>query len=135
MFSLIIHSSVGCCWWRTFTLSTMEDNSLVEVDDDLIDSVLTNLTDEDIADLSTSTTTNAGRYFRDDPLIPIYSSGKNQSFSSKNVAEEIMNGVSTHLISSLVPHQPTESIVFMIGSQYLGHWKDVLSDNLPRVLP
>ena len=69
-------------------------------------------------------------HFRDDPLIPIYSSGKDRSFSSKNVAEEIMNGVSTHLISSLVPHQPNENIAFMIGTQYLGHWKDVLSDNL-----
>ena len=41
-----------------------------------------------------------------------------------------MNGVSTHLISSLAPHQPNENIAFMIGTQYLGHWKDVLSDNL-----
>ena len=41
-----------------------------------------------------------------------------------------MNGVSTHLISSLFPHQTDENIAFMINTQYLGHWKDVLSDNL-----
>ena len=130
---LLVASGGGPRSLFTMEVSALEDNSLVEVDDDdLIDSVLHNLTNEDIVDLTSTTSTTAAQqpHFRDDPLILIYSSGKDRSFSSKNVAEEIMNGVSTHLISSLVPHQPNENIAFMIGTQYLGHWKDVLSDNL-----
>ena len=50
--------------------------------------------------------------------------------NSKCIAQEIVNGVETHLVSSLVPHQPSENISFMIGTQYIGHWKDVLADNL-----
>ena len=93
--------------------------------------VMDNLQEEDIVDLTdTASSSTAPHHFRDDPLLPIYSSGKDRPFSSKVVAEEIMNGVSTHLISSLVPHQPDENIAFMIGTQYLDHWKDVLSDNL-----
>ena len=102
--------------------------------DDLIDDVLVDLSEEDIVDLTASTTTSTAKtttqHFWGDPLIPIYSSGKTRPFSSKNIAQEIMNGVSTHQISSLVPHQPDENIAFMIGTQYLGHWKDVLCDNL-----
>ena len=124
---LLVASGGGRRSFSTMENSALEDNSLVEIDDDdLIDNVLHNLTGEDIVDLTTTTSTTAAQqpHFRDDPLIPIYSSGKARSFSSKNVAEEIMNGVSTYLISSLVPHQPNENIAFMIGTQYLGHWKD-----------
>ena len=114
--------------------------TMEEMDSDLIENVLSNLRDEEIIDLtnlntvnttsSSTTATTTAQHFRDDPLIPIYSAGNNRPFSSKNVAEEILNGVSTHLISSLVPHQPNENIAFVIGTQYLGHWKDMLSDNL-----
>ena len=107
----------------TMEVSALEDNYLEVDDDDLIDNVLYNLTDE-IVDLTSTTSTTAAQqpHFRDDPLIPIYSSGKDRSFSSKNVAEEIMNGVSTHLISSLVPHQPNENIAFMIGTHLHSTW-------------
>ena len=109
----------------------------MDIDDsDLIESVLENLNEDIVIDLtattssSTNTTTSTPTHFRDDPLIPVYSLGKNRPFSSKNVAEKIINGISAHLVSSLVPHQPDEDVAFMIGTQYLGHWKDVLSDNL-----
>ena len=115
---------------RTSVIVVMEDSDDSHMDD-LIENVLETLQEEDIVDLTnTAPSSTAAHHFRDDPLLPIYSSGKDRPFSSKNIAEEIMNGVSTHLISSLVPHQPDENIAFMIGTQYLGHWKDVLSDNL-----
>ena len=41
-----------------------------------------------------------------------------------------MNGVNPALIAKLVPHQPADNVNFMIGLDFLGHWKDVLSDNL-----
>ena len=111
------------------------DESMQIDDSYLIESVLENLPNEDVDIDLTSTSDTEGTstptpHFRDDPLIPVYSSGKNRPYTTKNVAEKIINGVSTHLISSLVPHQPDEDIAFMIGTQYLGHWKDVLSDNL-----
>ena len=99
--------------------------------DELLDDVLNNL-DDSIVDIHSSTTSSSVsvRYFRDDPLIPIYSSNKERPVHSKSIAQEIVNGVETHLVSSLVPHQPSENISFMIGTQYIGHWKDVLADNL-----
>ena len=99
--------------------------------DELLDDVLNYLVDS-IVDIHSSTTSSSVsvRYFRDDPLIPIYSSNKERPVHSKSIAQEIVNGVETHLVSSLVPHQPSENISFMIGTQYIGHWKNVLADNL-----
>ena len=82
-------------------------NDLVEMDD-LIDDVLVDLSEKDIVVLTASTTVSTAKttkHLRGDPLITIYSSGKTRPFSSKNIAHEIMNGLSTHQISSLVPHQ------------------------------
>ena len=111
------------------------DESMQIDDSYLIESVLENLPNEDVdidltSNSDTEGTSTPTPHFRDDPLIPVYSSGKNRPYTTNNVTEKIINGVSTHLISSLVPHQPDEDIAFMIGTQYLGHWKDVLSDNL-----
>ena len=111
----------------------MEDEFLPS--DELIHDVLNDL-DNTTIDLDSSTPSSSAstppvavRYFREDPLIPIYSI-KERPVNSKSIAQEIVDGVETHLVSSLVPHQPSENVSFMVGTQYLGHWKDVLADNL-----
>ena len=66
---LLVASGGGRCSLFTMEVSTLEDNSLVEVDDDdLIDNVLHNLTDEDIVDLTSTTSTTAAQppHFRDE---------------------------------------------------------------------
>ena len=68
---LLVTSGGGRRSLFTMEVSALEDTSLVEVDDDdLIDNVLHNLTDEDIVDLTSTTSTTAAQppHFRDDPL-------------------------------------------------------------------
>ena len=76
-----------------------------------------------------NTNSTISQYFSDDPLLPVYQPGISTPFASKVIAEEIINGVNPELIAKLVPHQPADNVNFMIGLDFLGHWKDVLSDN------
>ena len=41
-----------------------------------------------------------------------------------------MNGINPLLNAKLIPHRPVENVSFMIGSNFLDHLKDILSDNL-----
>ena len=50
---------------------------------------------------------------------------------TKLITEEIVNGrIESNRIAKLVPSQPSDNLCFMIGLDYLEHWKDCLSDNL-----
>ena len=97
-------------------------NEYLQINDsDLIEVVPENLNEDLVIDLtissSTKTTTSTTTHFQGNPLIPVYSPGTNRPFYSKNIAEKIINGISTHLVSSLIPHQADEDIAFMIGTQ------------------
>ena len=67
--------------------------------------------------------------FNEDSLLPIYQR-TNKSLGTKIVTENIVNGIDPSRISKLVPHQPADNVSFMIGLDFLDHWKDILSDNL-----
>ena len=67
-------------------------------------------------------------YFNGDPLLPIYER-RQKPLATKVVAAGIENGINNSLIAKLIPHQPAENMPFMIGTNFLGHWKDILSDN------
>ena len=50
---------------------------------------------------------------------------------TKYITEEIVNGrIESNRIAKLVPNQPSDNLCFMIGLDYLEHWKDCLSDNM-----
>ena len=70
-------------------------------------------------------------YYRDEPLLPVYETGKSKPFPTRVFAEHVVNGdIHGDLIAKLVPHQPTDNLTFFIGLDYLDHWKDILCDNL-----
>ena len=82
-----------------------------------------------ITDAPMSNSSDQIQYFNGDILLPIYDQPAH-CMATKKVVQIIGTGVPDNRSAKLVPSQPKDNLSFMIASNYLEEWKNVLSDDL-----